>query len=214
MFATSSDPIVSWLQGSSIEVVFDQFSTGNQIAFDLSVGVVAALFTYCLLVRLPEYERKRRIKNHLLASYASFKESTICIFLGSVDHVYAPQEAEELCKQSSFRAHFKAGYAPGQDKWDAVANSMNDFMLRQLVLETEVLLSEFQYAIGAVDIRDPEVYAFMKRLSSTLYRAKNWSSDYDGTKQVLGFFWQLLAGWSPVTGYSDHEYVVGMIHRL
>ena len=214
MFSASSDPVVSWLQGSPVAAAFQQFPTGNEVAFNLAAGVIAALFTYYLLVRLPEYERNNRIKKHLLSTYSQFKESVIAIFLGSVDGIYDPDEVESLCQQATFRAHFRQNYAPGQDKWDAVANNMNDFVLRQIVLETEVLLGEFQHAIGAIDIKDPEVFAFMKRLSSALYRAKNWSSDYDGTKEVLGFFWQILAGWSPVKGYSNREYVIDMLRRL
>lgn len=214
MLSASSDPVISWLQGSPIAAAFQQFPTGNEVAFNLAAGVLAALFTYYLLVRLPEYERNNRVKKHLLSTYSQFKQTVIGIFVGSVDGFYDPEEVERLCQQASFRAHFKQNYAPGQDKWDAVANNMNDFVLRQLVLEAEVLLGEFQHAIGAIDIKDPEVFAFIKRLATALYRAKNWSSDYDGTKEVLGFFWQILAGWSPVSGYSDQEYVVDMLRRL
>lgn len=214
MLASSSDPLMPWFRGSPLARAFNQFSTGNQIAFGFSGSVVAALFTYYLLVRLPEYERKGRIKRHLLTSYSSFKEAVVQIFLGTVDGSYDSAKAEHLTEQSAFRSHFKMPYAPGQDRWDAIANKMDDFVLRQLVLEVEVLLGEFQYAIAAIDIRDPEVHVFMKRMSSALYRAKNWSSDYDGIKQVLGFFWQLLAGWDTVTGYRDDEYVVGMISRI
>jgi hypothetical protein len=214
MLSSSSDPIVSWLRGTALEAAFVQFPTGNQIAFDLSVGVISALITYYLLVRLPEHERKRRIKKHLLFSYQAFKESAIQTFLGCANDSYSLDDVALLSSQSAFRRHFKESVAQGQEKWDVVANNIEDFHIRQLVIEAEVLLGEFQHAISAVDVPDPEVFKFMKHLSSVLYRAKNWSSDYDGVKQVLRFFWQLLAGWDPVKGYQDEEYVVAMLRRI
>ncbi len=62
--------------------------------------------------------------------------------------------------QRAFHDFFKEQYIPGQDKWDGVANKMNDYLLRQIVLETEVLFNEFQHALGVLDIKDPEVFFF------------------------------------------------------
>lgn len=214
MLSASSDPVVSWLRGTPIEAAFRQSPAGNQVAFGLAVGVFTALLTYYLLVRLPEHDRNARIKKHLVRSYIQFKEAVVAILVSSVHGVYDPSEIEKLCNHEMFRAYFKQPYAPRQTIWDAVANCMDDFILRQLVLEVEVLRGEFQYAISAIDIRDPEVYEFVKRLSSALYRAKNWSSDYDGTNQGLGFFWQLLAGWDPIKGYTGRDYVMDMIRQV
>jgi hypothetical protein len=117
--------------------------------------------------------------------------------------------------QKQFREFFNESYAPGQTKWHGVADKMNDFMIRQIVLEAEVLHGEFQYALSIFDIKDQEVFAFMKRFSTTLYRAKNWSSDYDdGIKEVFRFFWSLFTGWSLVDGYSDQEFLPELISKL
>jgi hypothetical protein len=214
MLSASSDPVLHWLKGTPIDAAFEQFNTGNQVAFDLSVGVLSAIGMFYLLVRLPEYERKSRIKRHLKFSYQSFKRSVIQIFVGAIQGSYDTETVDRLMNQREFRDFFKEPYVPGQDKWHGVANKMSDFMLRQLVLEAEVLLNEFQHALSVVDIRDPEVYSFMKRLSEALYRAKNWSADYDGTKEVLGFFWSILSGWSFVNGYAEREYITDMIAKL
>jgi hypothetical protein len=214
MLATSSDPMLSLLEDTPVAAAFQQFGTGNQIAFDLSVGILSAVGMFYLLVRLPEYEKKNRIKRHLQFSYQSFKRAVIQIFVGSVQGSYDSKTVECLMDQGSFRDFFKEPYVPGQNKWDGVANKMNEFLLRQIVLEAEVLLNEFQHALGVLDIRDPEVFSFMKRLSVALYRAKNWSADYDGTKEVLGFFWGIFAGWSWVDGYAEREYIPDMISKL
>jgi len=214
MLAASSDPLPRFLEDTPIAAALQQFSTGNQGAFDLSIGVLSAIGMFYLLVRLPEYERKNRIKRHLNISYQSFKRSVIQIFLGAIQGSYNSETVERLMDQRTFRDFFEEPYISGQDKWDGVANKMSDFMLRQLVLETEVLFNEFQYALGVLDIIDPEVYSFMKRLSVALYRAKNWSADYDGTKEVLGFFWSVFTGWSFVSGYAEREYIPDMIAEL
>ncbi|MGV8942361.1 MAG: hypothetical protein ACOH1P_12645 [Lysobacter sp.] len=214
MLSASSDPFIPWISGTAIAAAFEQFNTGNQIAFDLSVGVLSAIGMFYLLVRLPEYERKTRIKRHLNFSYQSFKKSSIQIFVGAVQGSYNTEIIDRLMNQKEFRDFFKEPYVPGQNKWHGVANKMDDFLLRQLVLEAEVLLNEFQHALSVLDIKDPETYAFMKRLSEALYRAKNWSSDYDGVKEVLGFFWSVLSGWSGADGYQDGEYIPDMIAKL
>jgi len=214
MLSASSDPILPWLKGTPVAAAFEQFSTGNQVTIDLSVGVLSAIGMFYLLVRLPEYERKNRIKGHLKFSYQSFKRSVIQIFVGAIQGSYDTETVDRLMEQREFRDFFKQPYVSGQNKWHGVANKMSDFMLRQLVLEAEVLLNEFQHTLSVVDIRDPEVYAFMKRLSVALYRAKNWSVDYDGTKEVLGFFWEILSGWNFIDGYADSEYIPAMIAKL
>lgn len=214
MLATSSDPILPSLKGTPIAAAFQQFGTGNQVTFNLSVGVLSAIGMFYLLVRLPEYERKNRIKRHLQVSYLSFKRSIIQIFVGALQGSHDSDMVDRLMNQGAFRDFFKEPYIPGQDKWHGVANKMNDFLLRQIVLETEVLLNEFQHALGVLDIKDPEAFSFMKRLSVALYRTKNWSADYDGTKQVLSFFWEILAGWSWADGYAEHEYIPDMIGNL
>jgi hypothetical protein len=214
MLSASSDPVFPWLQETMVAAAFEQFSTGNQIAFDLSVGVLSAIGMFYLLVRLPEYERRSRIKRHLQFSYQSFKRSVIQIFVGAIQGAYNTETVDRLMEQRQFRDFFKEPYAPGQDKWHGVANAMDEFMLRQLVIEAEVLLNQFQHALSVVDIRDPEVFSFITRISEALYRAKNWSSDYDGTKEVLSFFWSILSGWSFVSGYTEREYIPEMIAKL
>lgn len=91
---------------------------------------------------------------------------------------------------------------------------MDEFMLKQLIIEAEVLLNQFQQALSVVDIRDPEVFSFITHISEALYRAKNWSSDYDGTKEVLSFFWSIFSGWSSIAGYTEREYIPEMIAKL
>lgn len=214
MLIASSDPLIPSLNETAFASVLDLFGTRKQIVFDLSVGALSAIGMFYLLVRLPEKERKDRVKLHLLSSYKSFKRSNIEIFLTALKTSFDSELIETLMEQKDFREYFKESHVPGQKRWDGVANQMDDFMLRQIVLEAEVFYGEFQYALSIIDISDDVVFSFMKRFSTALYRAKNWSSDYDGTKQVLRFFWEVFAGWSPAEGYSEHELLPHMISKL
>jgi hypothetical protein len=214
MLAASDDPLLPMLRGTLVEVAVQQFGTGNQIIFGLSVGVLSAVGMFYVLVRLPEYERKQRIKQHLQRAYVAFKTSCIKIFVGKACGSYDSETIEQLMNPSAFRAYFQQPFAVGQDRWDGVANRMDESMLKQIVLEAEVLHGGFQHAMSAIDIRDPEMFAFFKHVSEALFRAKDWSANYDGSKVVLQFFWQVLAGWNPITGYSNREYVLDLIGGL
>ena len=54
MVKSSSDRLPASLRGTVVEPALSQFSTGNQIVFDIAVGVIVSLFIYVLVVRLPE----------------------------------------------------------------------------------------------------------------------------------------------------------------
>jgi TRAP-type C4-dicarboxylate transport system permease small subunit len=65
MLKASTDPLPSSLQGTAIEGLFSQLSTGNQITFDLAVGFIGGLFVYVLVVWLPEQFKRNRIRRNL-----------------------------------------------------------------------------------------------------------------------------------------------------
>lgn len=214
MFTASEDPLVPWLRGTRLGHALLQFETGNQVVFDLAIGVLSAIAMFYLLVRLPEYERKQRLKRHLRQAYLAFKRSSIQIFVGALEGSWSPDIVDQLMRQEAFKAYFKKPFVAGQTGWDGVANRMDDFLVKQLMLEAEVLHGEFQHVMGVIDIRDPEAFAFFKRISETLFRAKHWSAGGDSSDSVLGFFWEVLAGWNWVKGYTERDYVLELIDDL
>src|SRR3569832_89176 len=117
MLSTSSDPVLPWLNGTPLASAFEQFSAGNQIAIDLSVGALSAIGMFYLLVRLPEYERKIRIKRHLKFSYQSFKRSVIQIFVGSIQGFYNPETVVCLLVFCVFCAFFFVFFVVGFVLW-------------------------------------------------------------------------------------------------
>src|SRR5687768_15446201 len=88
MFKSSADPLLTFLRGTIFESIFSQFSTGNQIIFDISVGMIVGLFIYVLIVWIPERSKRSRIRKNMAQQYDSFKEDCIVIFFSALQQSY------------------------------------------------------------------------------------------------------------------------------
>lgn len=215
MTASSSDPLAPWIAATPFAAVFLQFQTGNEIIFNLAAGAISAVVMFYLLVRVPAYEKKLRIRAHLLDVYLYYKKQVIYVFLGIIHGSIDTDLADELMNTQKFREYFKApSEASGQDRRHYIMNNIEEHHLKQLKLESEVLHNELQHAVTTLDIQDTELYTFTRRISESLFRSKSWEIDYDGVEHVLGFYWQLFAGWSFVSGYHDTDQLEEKIRRL
>jgi hypothetical protein len=202
MIKTSGDPLLALLQGSAVAPYLIRFSTGNEVVFNLCVGIIAGIIMFFLVVRLPEKWKRDRLRQNLERAYSSFKDQSISLFLGCIQTSYAIDQIENLKDQKRFRDFFKEPYTQSQEKWDGVANALDDWKIKTLVVELEILMNEFQYTISAVDVADEDTFAFFKRISQSIYRSKNWSASYDDVKSILGLMWSLHTGWDWVKGYT------------
>ena len=215
MTAASSDPLVSWIAPTPLASAFLQFRTGNEIIFNLSAGAISAVVMFYLLVRVPAHEQKVRIRDHLLDAYLYYKKEVIYILLGILYGVIDTNLADKLMNAPDFKDYFKApSGVPGQDRTHYIMNNIEEHHLKQLKLESEVLHNELQYAATRLDIQDSELHAFTRRISESLFRTKNWDLGYDGVEEVLGFYWQLFAGWSSISGYQSSDPLEDRIRRL
>jgi hypothetical protein len=190
MLKTSNDPLVSWLQGTKVGTIFSKLPTGNEVAFNLSAATASAILMYYVLVKIPEQQKKKRVKAHLLRTYDRFKEQCIATFVGLADGHYSGETVQSLMSSEKFKEYFKERVGPDMNRWDAAANRMNDYSLRQLTVEMEILYNEFQHVMTVTDIQDDELHSFFKHLSEQLYKWRLWQEDYDGVKSAMGFFWQ------------------------
>jgi hypothetical protein len=214
MLISSSDPILPFLKGTTAHVLLSQFQTGNQIAFDLSVGLLASVFMYYLVVRVPERSKRRRLRVNLAETYKSFKEDSIAVYLGCFMPSYPGDLPRTLSEQTKFREFFKEQHVPGQDRWHAVANGLNEYRLKLLVVELEILMQEIHFTLSAIDVQDHRSFQFLKRLAKIIYRSKNWTTDYDDVKSLMGFLWSLHAGWSWADGYAESDPVEEVIAAI
>ncbi|MFA6163138.1 MAG: hypothetical protein WC685_06900 [Methylobacter sp.] len=214
MLKASTDPLPSSLQGTAIEGLFSQLPTGNQITFDLAVGFIVGLFVYVLVVWLPEQFKRNRIRRNLAQQYDSFKEECISIFFSALRESYDLEQLEYLKDPSLFRQYFKEKVSPDQERWHTVLNGLDDQLVKALVVELEIFMTEAHYALTVIDIDNQEVFAFLKRLSQILYRYRNWSADYDDVKQLSGFMWSVHTGWNVIEGYTDKDVIAEMIEAI
>ncbi len=214
MLISSSDPVVPSIQGTAAHNLLKQFQTGNQIAFDLSVGLLAGVFMYYLVVRVPEQSKRRRLRKNLVETYRSFKKDSIAIYLSCFMPSYPAELPETLSDQAEFRKFFSEPHVPSQDRWHAVANGLNDYRLSSLVVELEILMQEIHFTLSAIDVQDHRAFQVLKHLSKIIYRSKKWTTEYDDVKSMMRFLWSLHTGWSWVDGYAESDPISEMIAAI
>lgn len=186
----------------------------NKIAYDLGVGGLTSLLFYWLLVRIPDWERRRRVRNSLSRRYRAFKRDLIATILGAADGTYEYDKLDELSDQKKFRAYFKESVGQHQERWDRFANNLNESNIREIVSTMEIFRDDLMLVLLTVDIADIETSEFFKRLIAAIYSNKNATPQYDPVKQLSRFLWEILTGWSFVDGYREYDIVQDMIDSI
>ncbi len=180
-----------------------------------SVGFVISIIFYFIVVYLPENQRKARIYRSMDQQYRVFKESCISTFLILSDS-QEYEHRENLLNQEEFRRYFKNNNDQNENRWDAVANGIqnNEFYLNEIIYELRMLNEEIKFIRSSVNIHDEEVFQFLKRLSHMIHRMESTKPDYDDIKSFCGFLWSLFTGWSFIEGYRKTDIVTEMIERI
>lgn len=187
----------------------------SKLSYDLGLGALVSILFYFLLVRLPENQKRRRLRSSLRAHYSAFKERSIAVFVGAADGSYSPEFVETLLVQSSFRDYFKEAVAEDQTRWDAAFNKFGKPAMDELLTEMDILREEISYVLGNVDIEVKGAFPFLKQLSHALHATRNAAAeDYESRKQLFRFFWEILSGWSWVKGYQKADVVEKMIKAI
>jgi hypothetical protein len=130
----------------------------NKLIYDLGIGGVISLGFYFLLVRLPESERRRRIKKRFRRQYRRFKKDCIAIILGVADGTYSPDLVDELLDQKKFRDYFEKKASNSQEKWHVFLNELRDHNFRELLVTMEIFRTEILYVLNTTDMRFPDFF--------------------------------------------------------
>ena len=213
-FSGSTEPVVSFLRGTSIEPYLLALHNGNSIVFNLSVGYLVSLFFWLLVVYLPERSRRLILRDNLSRRYQDFRESTIQILLWASIGTHSSDLPKELCDHRKFREFFDEN---GKEHWYAALNGLqgNKDRVDELLLELELFASEVSYVLNNVNIQDPKVHSFFKRLSENIYRLKNSTVySYDQVKYLGNFLWGIHARWSFIDGQLEDDIIQEMINAL
>jgi hypothetical protein len=214
MLKASDDPLIPQLQNSLLGDWLTQLPTGNQTVFDLSVGVVSAIFTYFLFVRLPEEQKRRRVLGHLAETFRDTKINLIRAYLSMVGRSYDAGLPEELLDQAAFRSYFGDDTVSGGSRWYGVANGLNEYWLKEIVAELEILHNELQFALAAIEPRNTTGYSRLKSVAAWTLRSRNIDLRSDDSKPFLRALWQMHTGFDFIDGYTNRDIIADEIRSL
>jgi hypothetical protein len=185
-----------------------------KIIYDLAVGSLTTLFFYLLVVRLPEYQRRQRLKRSLEGHYKAFREDCIEIMLAVADGTYSADVPETLMEQDKFRDYFTEKVTPDRNRWHDFQNNLNEYYLRELLTRIEIFREELVFVLNNTDIPKDEPFEFLKRLSAVIYSMKHVTLGYDESKPLSGLLWNVFAGWDLITGYRKKDIIKNMIDAI
>lgn len=191
----------------------DSIGYGSMIN-SLSVGFVVSSIFYFLVVYMPEYKRRKMLHESLKSQYLRFKISCIDTFL-IISNSQEHSDKEELLNLTEFRRYFKKENKNGENRWGAVANSLQDseYYLREVIYYLQMLNEEIGYTRNSINLNDPEVFEFLNRLSQLIARMESTEREYDDIKSLCGFLWSIFTGWDWAKGYSESDIIKDIIGR-
>jgi hypothetical protein len=186
----------------------------NKALYDVGLGGLVSLVFYTLLVRLPEGQRRRRIKRSLKENYRSFKRDCIATILSYADGTYAYDLVDQLADQKAFRDYFQEEVEDGQDRWDRFINKLDERGHQELLTTMEIFRDEIAFVLNNTDIPRDKPFEFFKRLARVIYSNKDTDVGYDSIKPFARFLWSVLSGFDFVSGYRETDIVEEMIRAI
>jgi hypothetical protein len=166
------DPFARGLLCSGVSVCFHSQNAAfwNNIIYEAGLGSAVSVAFYWLLVKVPEIEKRSRLRKYLLASYQSFRRDSTYQFLfasgyGAVD----PGFVDQLVQQKAFREHFKEpSTTVDGDRWHDVANGLEPHHRRDLFVVMSILRDDILYVLNSTDVADQKSFEFLHRLTKAI----------------------------------------------
>lgn len=215
MFLANEDPFARDAACLSGFCSYSEAALGwNKLFYDFSSGCVITVVFYWILVRLPERQKRQRIKKSFSAQYRAFKLACIENFLAAADGGFDASLPEMLLPIEEFRRYFKEDVGSGKNRWDEVANKITPYYLDMTISRMTILQQEILFVMHNTDISEVEAFEFLKKLSQAMLMQRNATTDYDSINSFLGFCWQLFAGWDWIQGYRARDIVEEMTEAI
>ncbi|GAA0322244.1 hypothetical protein [Psychrobacter aestuarii] len=186
----------------------------DSMLYSLSMGFIVSYIFYFLVVYIPEYKRRKILRESLESQYLQFKKSCIDVFL-IISESQEFSNKEELLYLSKFRNYFNKENKNGEIRWGVIVNCLqeNEYYLKEIIYYLQMLNEEIKYTRYSVSLSDPEVFEFLNRLSQLIARMKSTERDYDDIKSFCGFLWSIFTGWDWTKGYSESDIIKDIIGR-
>jgi len=198
---SSSEPLLL----EELGFMLGQFSYGNEIVFNLSCGMLVSIWFYILVVLLPEYFRRSRIKRNFISEYRVFRKQLILHILSNSHEPYFTGLVEELADVAEFKKYFHTIVDENKNRWYMFSNNLSDKALKEIVLEFEAFKEAITVLLLNVDVQDDEVVSFLHRFKTVSITLKGVSTeDYLAYKDLLRLLWEMLSGFT-VEGYKNSD---------
>ncbi|GGX95808.1 hypothetical protein GCM10007160_24290 [Litchfieldella qijiaojingensis] len=121
---------------------------------------------------------------------------------------------ERLKDREAFKSYFIEPVSSDQYRWHAVLNGMDELKVKAIVQELSIFRRELEYTLTSLDVDDPEVFAFLRRLTRVLQRSQSWTAGYDEIKPLSHFMWSIHTGWDQIHGYTGRDVIAEMIEAI
>jgi hypothetical protein len=185
-----------------------------KLLYDLGIGALVSLAFYYLVVRLPDYQRRQRLKRSLETHYKAFRENCIGTMLRVADGSSNSKTTEALMEPDQFRQYFKQQVGPCTDRWHEFVNKLNASSVRELQTHLEIFRDELIFILNNTDIPKDGAFEYLKRLSAAMYSMKTVTPDYDEIGPLAGFLWDVFVAWDSVKGYRKEDVIKKMIDEI
>lgn len=173
----------------------------------MAVGILVGLFVYVLVSRVPERQKRIRIKNHLLRQYGTFRHETIRILVSAQGAPYAGNLIEELMEKEKFRQYFESNDSEYGTRWSRVVNNFDDYSYRELSVEFDILISEILLAVHMIDIETEKVFSQINHIRHVSMYMKSLDHEYDDRKTLFRYLWSVNSGFSFEYGYAHPDVI-------
>ena len=78
----------------------------------------------------------------------------------------------------------------------------------------EIFRDELGFVLNNTDIPKDKTFEFIKGLSTSIYIMKGVTLNYDDTKTLARFLWEIFSGFSFITGYREKDIIQDMIDEI
>jgi hypothetical protein len=215
MLKSSEDKLTSTLRSPGYGDWFQRFTDGNQIIFNLAVGMIASLLTYIATVIIPQNRKRARLRRQLLMCYVDFKRECLHTILSTLTEKFDSAIVEQLIDKEECRRFFGVNVSEGQSRWHQFLNGISELQMNRFHFELEKLTTEIDFTMLTIDVENEELFEFLKRLKHVCrYRTTQLTKDYDDVKALSKFLWEILGGWNFIDGYKQAEKIETMIASI
>lgn len=195
----------------------------HHYVYDLSIGFFTSIFMYYLVVWLPDYRKRKRLRRNLEEAYRHFKEDSISIYLSCLGQGATSSECmAALSEPTGFKDYFNGQYTPDQNRWHAVTNALEQSIedesqnvyFNDLVVALEIFMHEIRFTLSAIDIHDEKVFRFLKYMEQTIYLYKNCNKIWYNFKPTMRFLWSLHTNYDFANGYLETDPIKEIISLI